>query len=132
MVAVISGLLLAATVFACVGPVEIDQLGIVDVEAHLDATIGYVPAGCDPVGLDGDGRGTIVGSGFECPDGTSLRIERFDAGVNDDPLTSAPSETRVGRVEWRDGPTGDVIRVVSDDFDPEVLLQVAESIEIRN
>lgn len=102
-----------------------------DVEAHLELIVRYLPAGCDPAGLDGDGRGTIVGSGFECPDGTTLRIERFDAEVNDEPLTASPSETRPGRVEWRDGPTGDVIRVASDDFGLDVLLRVAESIEVR-
>ena len=102
-----------------------------DVEGHLDVSVGYLPDGCDPVGLDGDGRGTVVGAAFDCPDNTTLRIERFDATVNDDALSASPSETLPGRVEWRDGPTGGVIRVVSDALDVAVLLQVADSIEVR-
>jgi hypothetical protein len=102
-----------------------------DVTAHLDVAIGYVPAGCDPAGLDGDGRGTIVGAGFECVDGTTLHIERFDADVDDDPLSDTPSETISGRIEWRDSTTGDVIRVTSADIDVEVLVRIAESIEVR-
>ena len=103
-----------------------------DVSAHLDLAIGYIPAGCEPAGLYGDGRGTIVGAGFDCPDAMTVRIERFDAELDDDPLTGSPSQTKSGRVEWRDGPTGDVIRVASDDLDIDVLQRVAEYIEVRD
>lgn len=107
-------------------------MGLDDVEAHLELVIGYMPAGCDPAGLDGDGRGTIVGAGFECLDATTLRIQRFDAEVNDDLLSESPSETQDGRVEWRDGTTGDVIRVASDDVGLDVLMRVAQAIEVRD
>jgi hypothetical protein len=103
-----------------------------DVEEHLDLAIGYVPERCEPIGLDGDGRGTIVGAGFDCPEGVTLRVQRFDAEVNEDPLPATPSDTGAGRIEWRDESTGDVIRVASDDLDPGVLLRVAESIEVRD
>jgi len=94
--------------------------------------IGYVPEGCDPVGLEGDGRGRMFAAGFDCPEDLTLRVERFDSGSNDDVLPASPSETGPGRVEWRDESTDDVIRVVSDDLDVEMLIQVAESIEVRD
>ncbi len=103
-----------------------------DVETHLGLTLGYLPTSCEPIGLDGDGRGTIVGAGFECQGAATLRIQRFDSDVNDDPLSAVPTETGPGRLEWRDGSTGDVIRVVSDGFDTDVLVRVAESIEVSD
>lgn len=118
-------------VVACDTPADIGPVDMDDVTAHLDVVIGYIPAGCDPAGLDGDGRGTIVGAGFECVDGTAMHIERFDAQVDDDPLSDTPSETTSGRIEWRDSATGDVIRVTSADIDVEVLVRIAESIEVR-
>lgn len=129
---VISVLFLAVTVVACDTPVEGGPVDMDDVEAHLDMLVGYILPGCDPAGLDGDGRGTIVGAGFECPDGTTFRIERFDAAVNDEPLTASPAETQPGRIEWRDGSSGDVIRVASNDVDIDVLQRVAESVEVRD
>lgn len=102
-----------------------------DIEGHLNLSLGYVPDGCDPVGLDGDGRGRVVGAGFDCPADTTLRIVHFDAESNGDALLALPSETSPGRVEWRDGSTGDVIRVVSDGLDVAVLLRVANSIQVR-
>ena len=101
-----------------------------DVEGHLNLVIGYLPEGCDPVGLDGDARGRMVGAAFGCPEGSTLRIERFDSEFNDDPLPASPSATASGRVEWRNEQTGDVIRVGSDDLDVDALLRVAGSIEI--
>ena len=103
-----------------------------DVEDHLDLVVGYMPDGCDPVGLDGDGRGRMVGAAFDCAEGSTLRVERFDSEFNNDPIPASPAENRPGRVEWRDGATGDVIRVVSDDLDAQVVLQVAESIDVRD
>lgn len=100
------------------------------VEGHLGLVIGYLPEGCGPVGLDGDGRGRMVGAAFECLEDSALRMERFDSEFNSDPLPASPSETGAGRVEWRDGQTGDVIRVASDDLDIDVVLRVAESIEV--
>lgn len=102
-----------------------------DAEQHLGLIVGFVPQGCDPVGLGGDGRGSMVGAAWECPQAVTLRIERFDAESNDDEVPGTPSETSAGRVEWRDGPSGDVIRVVSEELDVDVLLQVADSIEVR-
>ena len=130
--AVTCGLVVAVLLAACDVPVEPGPSDMADVDAHLDLTVAYMPTGCAPAGLGGDGRGTIVGAGFECPDGTTLRIQRFDRDVNDDPLPATPAETSAGRVEWRDGSTGDAIRVASDDLDVEVLLRVAESIEVRD
>lgn len=101
-----------------------------DVESHLDLAMGSMPEGCDPVGLDGNGRGTMVGAAFDCPRGATLRIERFGSEFNDDPLPALPTETGTGRVEWRDDQTGDVIRIVSPDLDSDALLTVAESIEV--
>jgi hypothetical protein len=103
-----------------------------DVEDHLGLLVGYLPEGCHPVGLDGDGRGRIVGAVFDCAEDTGLRIERFDAESNDDELSSSPAETSPGRVEWRDGPTGDAIRVSSDDLTLDALMKVAGSIEVRD
>jgi len=122
---------LAVVLAACGGPVKAGPPNMADVEGHLNVSVGYLPDGCDPVGLDGDGRGTVMGAAFDCPEDTTLRIERFDAGVNDDALSASPSETNPGRVEWRDGSTGDVIRVVSDDIDVAALLRVAGSIGVR-
>lgn len=128
VIAVVS-LLILMTISAC-SPIETGPPGMVDVEAHLDLFVPYVPEGCDPVGLDGDGRGSVVGAAFDCTGGTTLRVERFDSTVNEDPVPGSPAETSPGRVEWREGSTGDVIRVVSDGFDVGVLLRVAESIEV--
>lgn len=102
-----------------------------DVEGYLELTAGYLPDGCEPVGLEGDGRGTMVGAGFECAEGATVRIQRFDQELNDDLLPTSPSETGAGYIEWRDESTGDVIRVVSEDLDAGVLLRVAESIEVH-
>ena len=125
-------LLVGVVLVACGGPVKGGPPSITDVEGHLDVSVGYMPDGCDPVGLDGDGRGTVMGAAFDCPEDATLRIERFNAGGNDDALSASPSETSPGRVEWRDGSTSDVIRVVSDDLDVAVLLQVAKSIEVHD
>lgn len=102
-----------------------------DVEEHLGLVVGYLPEECDPIGLDGDGRGRIVGAAFECAEDTGLRIERFDSESNDDELSSSPTETGTGRIEWRDESTGDAIRVASDDYAIDGLMQVAESIEVH-
>jgi hypothetical protein len=128
---IVLSLLLAAVLIAACGPVKAGPPNMADVEEHLTLTVGYVPEGCEPVGLDGDGRGKAFGAAFDCPEGATLRIERFDASSNDAALSASPSETDPGRVEWRDEPTGDVIRVASDDLDIGVLLQVAESIEVH-
>lgn len=128
---VVVSVALAMVLTGCGGPVQGGPPSMTDVEGHLNLTIGDVPGGCQPVGLDGNGRGTVVGTAFDCPDGTTFRIERFDADTNDDALSSSPSGTGQGRVEWRDAATGDVIRVVSDDVDIAVLLRVAESIEVH-
>lgn len=125
-----SVMLLAVTVVACDTPVQGGPVDMDDVSAHLELVIGYIPPGCDPAGLDGDGRGTIVGAGFECPDGTAFRVQRFDVTVNDEALTGSPSETQPGWIEWRDDGSGDVIRIASNDVDIDVLERVAESIEI--
>lgn len=101
-----------------------------DVESHLDLQIGYLPDGCEPVGLDGDGRGTIVGAAFTCPEAIGLRIEHLAEEVAGD-APATPSLVAPGRVEWRDEPSGDVIRVVSEQSEIESLLRVARSIEIR-
>lgn len=120
---------LLAALVGCV-PVRGGPPDMSDVEAHLGLVVGHVPAGCDPVGLSGDGRGTMVGAGFECPDGTSFRIERFGAAVvEDEELTPQPSETAPDRVGWRDEVTGDEIRVASDDLEIDALLVIAEAIE---
>lgn len=103
-----------------------------DVEEHLGLVVGYLPEGCHPMGLDGGGRGRIVGAVFECAEDTRLRIERFDAESNDEELSSAPAETSPGRVEWRDESTGDAIRVSSDDLGIDALMKVAGSIEVRD
>ncbi|HZD22695.1 MAG TPA: hypothetical protein VE569_04745 [Acidimicrobiia bacterium] len=103
-----------------------------DVEGHLDLVVGYLPEDCDPVGLDGDGRGRMVGAAFDCGEDTSMRVERFDSEFNDDPLPASPSESVPGRIEWRDESTRDVIRVVSADLDDDFLLRIAESIEVRD
>jgi hypothetical protein len=126
-----SWLVLAAVVVAC-SPVEGGPPDMADVEDHLGLTVGYLPEGCHPVGLDGDGRGTIVGAAFDCAEGTGLRIERFDAESNDEELSSSPAATSAGRVEWRDGRTRDVIRVSSDDLAIDLLMKVADSIEVRD
>ena len=102
-----------------------------DVAQHLGLDVGYVPEGCHPVGLGGDGRGRAFGAALECSGDATLRIERFDAESNDEELAATPSETRAGRVEWRDEGTGDVIRVVSDELDVDALLRVADSIQVR-
>lgn len=127
----VTTLLFVAVLVGC-GPVEGEPPDMADVEAHLDVVVGFVPVGCDPLGLDGDGRGKMFGAGFDCPDASMLRIERFDAEVGDEPLPDSPSVASPGRVEWRDAPTGDVIRVVSNDLDLQVLLRVGESIEVHD
>lgn len=119
---------LALAVAAC-SPVEGAPPDLAAVESHMHLGIGYIPEGCDPNGLDGDGRGRMVGAAFNCVGDSTLRVERFDGEFNDDPVPSSPSETVPGRVEWRNPSTGDVIRVVSDDLDVEMLIRVAESID---
>lgn len=124
-----TGVVFALAVAAC-SPVEGAPPDLAAVESHLDLLFGYIPEGCDPVGLDGDGRGRMVGAAFDCLGDTTLRVERFDAEFNNDPLPASPAETVTGRVEWRDHSTGDVIRVVSDDLDVEMLIRLAESIDV--
>lgn len=121
---------LASALVAC-SPVEGAPPGLAAVESHLHLGIGYIPEGCNPIGLDGDGRGRMVGAAFDCIEDSTLRVERFDGDFNDDPLPLSPSETVPGRVEWRNPSTGDVIRVVSDDLDVEVLIRVAKSIDVE-
>jgi hypothetical protein len=129
---VISVVVLAAVLVACERPVEGGPPDMADVESHLNLAIGFIPEGCDPVGLDGDGRGRMMGAGFDCTGGATLRIERLDSALDDDELPTIPTETSEGRVEWRAQEGGDAIRVVSDDLDTDVLLLVAESIDVRD
>ena len=117
-----------ASIAAC-RPIEGESPGIADVEQHLNLDVAYLPEGCAAVGLDGDGRRSIVGAAFACPDRATLRIERFDTESNDDELPRKPSTTTPGRVAWRDASTNDVISVLSDDVNRDVLIRVAESIE---
>lgn len=124
-----TGVVLALVVAAC-SPVEGVPPDLEAVESHLDLSFGYVPEGCNPIGLDGDGRGKMVGAAFDCVEDSTLRVERFDGEFNDDPLPASPAETVPGRVEWRDESTGDVIRVVSDDLDVEMLIRFAESMDV--
>lgn len=126
-----TGAVLALVLAAC-SPVEGGPPDLAAVESHLRLGIGYVPEGCDPVGLDGDGRGGMMGAAFECPEGTTLRLERFDSASIDGVLPTSPSEAGAGHVEWRDEATGDVIRVASDVLDNELLLRVGGSIEVRD
>lgn len=121
-----------ALALAACSPVEGGPPDLAAVESYLHLEIGYVPEGCDPVGLDGDGRGRMVGAAFDCPEGATVRVERFDFEFNDDVLSASPSETGPGRVEWRDELTDDVIRVVSADLDVEMLMRVALLIEVRD
>lgn len=100
-----------------------------EVEAHLDLGIGYLPEGCEPVGLDGDGRGSVMGAAFTCPGDAALRVEHLRAEVAPD-APAVPSELRPGWIEWRDDATGDVIRVVSADIGLDLLMRVALSIEV--
>ena len=122
--------LLAVALSAC-GPVEGGQPGMSDVETHLDFELGYLPEDCDPFGLYGDGRGTMTGVTFECADGDTLQIERFDQDIRDDELPGAPAESKPGEVEWRDLSTGDVVSVRSGDMPGETLMRVAGSIQLR-
>lgn len=78
-----SWLLLSAVGAAC-RPVEGGSPEIAKVENHLGLEVGYAPEGCDPIGLDGDGRGTIVGAAFDCGEATGSRIERIEAGESPD------------------------------------------------
>lgn len=126
-----AGVVLVLIVGAC-SPVEGGPPDLAAVESHLRLGVGFVPEGCDPIGLDGDGRGRMVGAAFDCPEGAAARVERFDSEFTDDVLPASPVETVAGRVEWRDGSTGDVIRLVSDDLDVEVLMRVALAIEVRD
>ena len=125
----VSSLALVVALAACV-PVEGGPPDIEDVEAHLHIQIGGVPEGCVPVGLDGDGRGRVEGAAFDCGDGATLRIERLDPEVVPGSPSTVPTETDSGRVEWSDGRTGDVIRVVSDQLGSEILFGIAESIGV--
>jgi hypothetical protein len=88
--------LLSATLAVC-GPVEGDPPDLADVEDHLGLVVDCLPEGRDPIGLGGDGRGRILGAGFDCGEGTGLRIERFDADSIDAQVSSSPAETAPGR-----------------------------------
>jgi hypothetical protein len=121
---------LAVCVAAC-SPVEGGSLDVADVEKHLDLVIGFLPEGCEPVGLGGDGRGRMVDAALYCPDAATLRIERLESESNGQELPTSPSESSPGRVEWRDESTGDVVRIASSDLEVDLLMRVAESIEVR-
>ena len=125
-----TGVVLALFLAAC-SPAEGGPPDLADVEEYLDLLVPYLPNGCDPVGLDGDGRGRMVGVAFECPEGATVRIERFDSESNVDDLPGVPTVTRPGWVQWRDPSTGDVVRVVSDELEDEVLMRIAVSSELR-
>lgn len=112
-------------------PMEGESPDLADVEQHLSLVVSFLPEGCDAAGLDGDGRGAIVGAAFDCPNRATLRIERFDSGSNDDELQPTPSIMAPGRVAWRDASTNDVVHVRSDDLNVDALMRVAESIEVR-
>lgn len=103
-----------------------------EVEGHLGLVVGFLPEGCTPVGLDGDGRGRVFGAAFVCLEGAALRVERLDSALGDDGLPAAPTDTGDGSIEWRHSEGGDVIRIVSDELDVGVLMQVAESIQVHH
>jgi hypothetical protein len=124
-------LALAGLLVACV-PVDAGPPDIDDVEAHLRVQVTDLPEACVPVGLSGDGRGRFEAAGFDCGDGATLRIERFDGEFLTESVPSVPSETSPGRVEWRDDRTGDVIRVLSDELEIEALVGIAQSIDVRD
>lgn len=121
---------LVVLVLAGCVPVEPGPPDLSEVEAHLGLIVGYVPEGCDPVGLDGDGRGTYFGAAFACPEDATLRIERLASERVEGQLPALPEESVPGRVEWRDPSTGDEIRVRSDEFATDVLLSVARAISL--
>lgn len=123
------GFLVVLVLTGCV-PVEPGPPDLSEVEAHLGLIVGYVPEGCDPVGLDGDGRGKMFGAAFECPGDETLRIERLASETVEGQLPPLPEESGPGRVEWRDQSTGDVIRVRSDQFAADVLSSVAQAISL--
>ena len=119
-------------VLAACSPVEGGPPDLAGVEEHLDLVVRYLPNGCEPVGLGGDGRGKMVEAWMECPNNAMFRIERFDSESNLDDLPRVPSVTRPGWVEWRDPSTGCVVRIISDELDVDVLMRIAESIEFRD
>lgn len=121
-----------ALLLAACSPVKGGPPDLTAVEEHLDLVVRYLPNGCEPIGLGGDGREKMVGAGMECADTSMFRIERFDSESNLDDLPRVPSVTRPGWVEWRDPSTGDVVRVISDELDVDVLMRIAESIEFRD
>jgi hypothetical protein len=117
------------TVVAACEPVESGSPNMAGVQAHLGFDVGMVPEGCEPLGLSGDGRGTMVGATFECDLGTIL-IERFDSSIREDDVPAVPAESGSSEIEWRDGATRDVIRLRSDGVPIEVLFDIADSIHI--
>jgi hypothetical protein len=122
--------IILAAVTAC-SPAPGGPPNINDVEAYLGLALGHLPDGCTPEGLDGDGRGRVLGATFMCPAGTELRIQRFDSTFDGRELPASPSQTAPNRFEWRDQATDDVIRVVSDDLAVDVLRPIADAIEVH-
>ena len=125
--------LMTIVLAACPAPSgRIVALTLDDVERHLDLRLGTVPEDCQPQGLFGDGRGKMVGATFDCSGAVVLIVERFDGRERDAPLPGSPaaSSANRGRIEWRDGASGDVVVVRSNEADPTMLLDVARSIDV--
>lgn len=123
---------LVATALVACRPKETGPPGIADVENHLGLVVGYLPEDCEPVGLDGDGRGKMFGAAFDCSDGATLRIERFASGSLEGEFPSSPTESSPSSVDWSDPSTGDLIRVRSDEMASDILMRVAKSIRIED
>lgn len=124
-----TSLAILLVIAAACEPVDSGPPDMAGVQAHLGLTIGTIPEDCDPLGLSGDGRGTMVGATFECGRGTIL-IERFDSTLREDDVPAVPSESGPSEIEWRDDATGDVVRLRSDGIPVEELFDVAGQIRL--